>query len=86
MAPAARNGSRSSVRPTMSRPTVQEPSTHISVRFGPIRSARMPQPKEATTAATVRPINTKRDSVLLKPMALMAKRLITAIAVLIGSV
>ena len=57
----------------------------MSVRFGPMRSQRTPQPKLASTAATVRPMSTKRASVVVKPTAWMANRLITAMAVLIGS-
>ena len=43
MAPATRNGGRSSHRPISSRPTVQLPSTNISVRLGPMRSQAIPQ-------------------------------------------
>ena len=38
------------------------------------------------TATTISPISTKRASPWVKPTALMANRLITAMAVLIGSV
>ena len=86
MAPATRKATLSSHRPISSRPTVQLPSTNISVRLGPMRSQAIPQKKLAMMATTISPISTNRASPWLKPTALMANRLITAMAVLIGSV
>ena len=71
----------------MSRsPTTHVASTTISVRFGPQRSARMPHPNEATTATTMRITSTPRASPSVNPTALIANRLMTAMAVLAGSV
>ena len=53
--PASRNVGSARIEPAMTRPTHQLPRTIISVRFGPMRSTRKPQPKLAMTAATVRP-------------------------------
>ena len=74
---------RNSVR--IVRPTAHVPRTAKSVRRGPQRSARKPQPKLAITATTVRIRRTWSAWASVKPTAKTAKALITAIAVLTGS-
>ena len=85
-APPIRNVGYDRTRPTMSRPAHHVPSTMSSVRFGPIRSTRRPQPRLAKTATTVSSNRTMLTSPLDRPIASVAKTVITTITVLTGSV
>ena len=56
-----------------------------SVRLGPMRSASRPQPYEATAAITISTSRMLSACPWLSPTAVTAKALMTAIAVLTGS-
>src|SRR4029079_7065414 len=84
--PAIRNVGFDSTEPAITSPTHQDASTIISVRVGPISSTRKPQPKLATTAATVRASSTRLASPLVKPIAFTANVDMTTMTVLTGSV
>ncbi len=67
------------------RPTTHENRTAISVRLGPNRSTRNPQPKLARIATTVSRIEVMSHWPWVSPTAFTATTLITTISVLTAS-